>query len=233
MRTLAFLPLLLIYAAGSPVLRGSSGQPRVLLANCYLKQPVTDDLLRIVRDAREKGRSCTAVLEELQKRVPILDRLAIKRDMFGIRHVTVDLERPWIIIARDGKEPRVATRSGRTTPAALIREDVLATLATISIDSQADSPEQLHALARWLACQPDTFFSRFSVLWHDRNDITVRDSGAPGLLIRASKETLFNQRLCAILHELSNGTGHYAAIDLRFGDEQIILVPKKCGGRGT
>ena len=220
-----------------PPIMGVLCIPYVSMAHChltpnpYLKRAITDNILLEVKAAHNDGRSAAKILPDLQKKVSLINRLAIKKNMFGQTIVELTLEQPWVILVREGVAPRVLTRAGNTTAAHFMRDDVLANLATIIINKTADTPEQISLLAQWLEQQPCNFFSRFSVLWRDKSDIQVQDALLPLVTIRATHETIFNDRVLAFLNDIKEKDRLYTTIDLRFGDEQIILVPKVSGGK--
>lgn len=211
--------------------------PCISIAHChlrpnpYLRRVIADNLLLDVKAARDDGRSAAKTLSELQKKVPLINRLAIKKNMFGQTIVELTLEQPWVILVCEGLTPRVLTRAGTTAPTSLMRDDVLANLATIVISKNTNTPEQITLLAQWLGQQPDNFFSRFTVFWRDKSDIQVQDALLPLITIRATHETIFNDRVLAFLGDIKEKDRLYTTIDLRFGDEQIILVPKISRGK--
>lgn len=205
--------------------------PCLFSPNPYLKRSVTDSLLYNIKTAQDDGKDISTILSLLQKKIPLINQLRIKRNMFGQKIVEITIEKPWIIIICEGRSPRVLTRTGKVAPAESMRDDILATLATITIDKSAESTAQIELLALWLARQNDHFFSRFSIEWLDKNDIIVRDESLPSTIIRATYETIFNNQIQAFLDDIREKNGIYTTIDLRFGDGQIILVPKNSRGR--
>lgn len=202
-----------------------------LAQNPYLKRSVADNLLIDVKNGRDNGKTAATILPELQKKVPLISCIAIKKNMFGQTIVELSLEQPWILLLSESQHPRVLARSGSVTPAYLIRDDVLSNLAAIFISKTADKTGQVTILADWLNRQPDKFFSRFLVTWHDKNDIEVHDETLPLVTIRATNETIFDDRVLKFLDLTREKERLYATIDLRFGGKQIVLVPKNSRGK--
>lgn len=220
------------YAAGLTLcLTCGVGAHCCLVPNPYLKRSVADNLLLEIKKGFDDGKTATKILSELRKNIPIASRLAIKKNMFGQTIAELSIERPWVTLVTEGQGPRVLTRSGNISPAQLIRDDVLATLATVFISKTADARGQIPLLAEWLNQQPSIFFSRFRVSWHDKNDIEIHDENIPLVTIRATYKTVFNDTVLTFLDESKEKDRLYATIDLRFGDQQIVLVPKISRGK--
>lgn len=202
-----------------------------LAQNSYLTRSATDNLLIDVRNGRDDGKTAAQLLPELQKKVPLIAGIAIKKNMFGQTIAELSLEQPWVLLLTDGQYPRVLARSGSVTPAHLIRDDVLSNLASIFISKTADKTGQVPILADWLNRQPDKFFSRFRVSWHDKNDIEVHDETLPLVTIRATNETVFDDGVLRFLDQTRKKERLYITIDLRFGNRHIVLVPKNSRGK--
>lgn len=229
MRILGFLLPVCLFAA-SCATPAASAECK-FSPNPYLKRSITDNILFDIKAARDDGKSAAMIFPLIRKKIPLLSRLAIKKNMFGQTIVELTLEQPWVVITCEGEPLRVLTRSGVVAYAQIIRDDILANLASIILDKKANTDEQIKMLAQWLSKQPCTFFGRFSIVWHDKNDIEIHDEYLPLTTIRATQKTLFNTKNMIFLDEMRTNKQQYTTIDLRFEDQQIVLVPKKSKGR--
>lgn len=234
MRALGVIIIMpIIWALATMPIPISARQCR-LGTNPFLKNEINTEILRLAQTKIADGARASQLLPCIQKLVPLINRITIKKDMYGLSYVQLSFDRPWLVLICSGKTPLVVSNQGDYVPAQYVRDDVIADLTIIRIKPEQYPRAEVKKVAQWAQRQPPSFFGACDVEWLDKNNVIIHEKNTPEKTIHACEKTEFNEKLTEILGRikaLEEEKGEpFAAIDLRF-DGQVILTPKNQRGK--
>lgn len=225
------IPMVCIFSISAHVIEGRACR---LGTNPFLKNEINAEILRLAQTRIADGTKAAQLLLYVQELVPLINRLSIKKDMYGLSYIQLSFDRPWLVLICSGKTPLVVSKRGDCVPAHYVRDDIIADLTLIRIKQDQYPETEIKKIAQWAQRQPPTFFEACDVEWTDKNNVIIHEKNDPEKTIRAGENTAFDQKLTRILariKSLEEEKGEpFAAIDLRF-DGQVILTPKSLRGK--